>query len=474
MIKYLPYLGVAAAIIVIGVLMYFVQEREAPASDATVTVATSTYTLSHFVEQVGGDKVSLIDLGSSGMSPHDFEPTPRDIARIYEADLFIYHGAELDPWAERVATEARDKGLAVLEITESFDLLSAKAIDSASEHDQEEEIDERAEEVKEHEEDHDHGVWDPHIWVDPMLAIKEVKLIRDQLIAIDPANEARYNSNAADYTADLEELNRQFTTGLAQCQKRDIIVSHNAFSYLGERYNFQIHSIAGISPDQEPSAKRLGELTELAQELAIKYIFFETLVSPKLSETIANEVGAETLVLNPIGALTEENIEAGDSYISIMKDNLQSLQTAMGCTTVTSAEEVEASNSAGEAAADDALQINKPQPFEPIASPLTVIGQARGPWFFEGSFTVHLVDAQGLEIAEGRAISQGDWMTEDFVPFSARLEFAQPETPTGTLVFSNANPSGLADNEQTERVPVTFIEKENHAHDDGHEHEAEM
>ena len=266
-------------------------------------VAASFYPLAHFAEQVGGERVEVTNSIPPGAEPHEFEPTPRDIQRVYEAALFLFNGKGLDPWAERIQDDLEREGIIVIEIAKFF-----TGSNSAF-----------------------HTLTDPHFWLDPVLAIQEVEIIRDALIQADPLNRNEYLQNCASYVKALNRLHALYVAGLEHCARKEIILSHDAFGYLAKRYGITTHAITGISPEEEPSLRKLAELTMLARKKKIGHIFFEELVSPKLAETIARESGAETLVLNPLGGLTVKDREKGRTYISIMEDNLRNLRTAMDC-----------------------------------------------------------------------------------------------------------------------------------------------
>lgn len=275
-----------------------------PASDK-LKVAASIYPLAHFAGQAAGGFAEITNVMPPGSEPHEYEPTPRDIREIYESDLFLFNGAGLDSWAQRLTPELEKRKTIVIEMVKHPSFISAadkEKIDS-----------------------------DPHIWLDPLMAIKEVEIIRDTLISADPAHETEYRTNSAAYIRDLNKLHEKYAEGLKSCNMRDIIVTHDAYGYLSSRYNLTTHAITGISPEEEPSPKKMVGLAKLSIKKNIRYIFFEQLVSPKLAETIAREVGAETLVLNPIGGLTREDIEKGRTYISVMEDNLVNLRKAMEC-----------------------------------------------------------------------------------------------------------------------------------------------
>ena len=284
-------------------------ETNSEAQKEKIQIVASFYPLAEFSRQVSGDLAEVTTITPAGADPHEYEPTPRQIAQAFDADFFIYNGAGQDPWAEKIAEEVEKKGGKVIEMTEQFTLREE------GEHEEEEHTHER----------------DPHIWLDPTLALKQAEIIRDELAVIDPENEATYQSNTSLYTNELIALDDSFNEGLANCAKEDIITAHAAFGYMAERYKFNQIAIAGFSTDQEPSARRLAELATIAKEKEMKYIFFEALVNPRLSEILASEIGAETLVLNPIEGLTKEQEATGQNYVTVMKTNLENLQKALEC-----------------------------------------------------------------------------------------------------------------------------------------------
>ncbi|HLD21309.1 MAG TPA: zinc ABC transporter substrate-binding protein [Patescibacteria group bacterium] len=292
--------------------------QEVHTTSEKLNVVASFYPLAHFAEQVGGSFISVNTITPLGVEPHDFEPTPQDIASINTAQVFLFQGAGLDPWAEQIQNDVAHAGVAVVEMTEKVPLLTA----SGEEH---------AHEGEEEDFEHAAGEYDPHTWLDPLTAVQEVEAIRDALKQADPEHAATYDANAQAYIVQLQQLHDAYQQGLDLCRFREIIVSHNAFQYLAKQYAITTIPIAGITPDQEPSPRAIAELSTLAKEKGIKYIFFETLASPKIAETIATEINAQTLVLNPIEGLTPEEVQSGKTYISVMQDNLQNLRTAMEC-----------------------------------------------------------------------------------------------------------------------------------------------
>lgn len=293
-------------IIVLTSAGIFYAQKKAEHSMQKFSVATSFYVLGNFVENIGGDTVSVHVITPSGIEPHDYEPTPSDLIMVGRSKLFIYNGAGFDPWVQKLILSLNQGSVATLAISEHLNnqkLVREKETNAEN----------------------------PHYWLDPVLAIKEVEIIRDMLIEKNPSAANIYQENARAYIEKLQNLNQEYETGLRSCDLHDMIVSHDAFAYLGLRYTINTIPIAGISPEDEPSAKKIGEIARVAREKGIRFIFFETAASPKLAETVAREIGIETLVLNPIETLTETELKTGEDYISVMEKNLNNLRKALSC-----------------------------------------------------------------------------------------------------------------------------------------------
>lgn len=305
-------LFIAGLTIVSGIvfLLFTFGVKEKTQDNGRLKVAASFYPLAHFAQKAAGPDIEVVMITPSGAESHDFEPTPRDISKVRGSDIFIYNGAGLDPWAERIAPTLKQAGVRTIEMTAHFSLMPAQK-------------DEHGEDV--------HGAFDPHIWLDPLLSAEEVTLIGKALEATDPANAASYRDHSSQYAGELKELHEEFSKGLSNCGTRDLIVAHDAFSYLAKRYDLNIISVTGVFSGEEPSPKRIAEVARLVREKSIRYIFFEPLASPKIAETIARETGAEVLELNPLESLTKEEAAAGKDYISIMRANLANLRKALQC-----------------------------------------------------------------------------------------------------------------------------------------------
>ncbi|HUF01759.1 MAG TPA: metal ABC transporter substrate-binding protein [Gaiellaceae bacterium] len=270
-------------------------------------VIAAFYPLAFAAERIapGAD---VTNLTPAGAEPHDLELSARDVEAIGEADLVLYLGAGFMPALED-ATRGRENGLDLLE---GLDLR-----EGADAHGHEGEEEEKA--AGEEEE----ADLDPHVWLDPMRYAALVRELEDAL----------GEPGAADVlVAELEALDTELREGLERCERRQIVTSHAAFGYLADAYELEQIPLTGLSPEVEPSARAIEELVDEVREGRATTVFFETLVSPKLAETVAREAGVRTAVLNPLEGLTAEEIERGEDYFSVMRDNLAVLREALGCT----------------------------------------------------------------------------------------------------------------------------------------------
>jgi zinc transport system substrate-binding protein len=272
--------------------------------------------LQYLAQRIGGDRADVIGLVPPGVEPHDWEPTPQDITSINKASVFIYQGAGLETWAARTVSSLPPNKPIVVEATEGFGLKPGIS---------EEEGEEASSESS------DEPLLDPHVWLNPQLYKKQAQTVRDALVTADPASETIYRDNLANLETDLDELDSEMEQGLSSCQRHTIVTSHAAFAYLADRYGLEQLAVTGLSPDTEPSPARLRELIQQVRDEGATHIFFETLVNPAVSETIAKEVGAQTLALNPIEGLTPEEITGGADYFSLQRQNLANLRIALGC-----------------------------------------------------------------------------------------------------------------------------------------------
>ncbi|MEU4564857.1 metal ABC transporter substrate-binding protein [Actinoplanes sp. NPDC023936] len=280
--------------------------------DGKLSVVTAFYPLQFISERVGGDVVDVSNLTKPGAEPHDVELNAGQVGQITDANLVVYlsgfQPAVDDAVKQNGSDHAFDAGTAV-------QLLSAESADGHSHEGEEEHAEESTSST------------DPHFWLDPTRLATVAEKVAAELGKADPEHAADFTARAAALGTELKTLDGEFTTGLKTCERRELVTSHTAFHYLADRYGLEQIGITGIDPEAEPSPQRLAAVAEEAKEHGTTTIFFETLVSPKVAETLAREVGAETAVLDPLEGLTDENAD----YFSVMRANLAALTKALGC-----------------------------------------------------------------------------------------------------------------------------------------------
>jgi zinc transport system substrate-binding protein len=248
-------------------------------------VVAGFYPLAFAAEEVGGDGVEVTNLTPAGAEPHDVELSVRDVEDVRSADIVLFLGDGFQPSLEEATASA--EGQAV-------DLLAGL----------------------------DRIEGDPHVWLDPVRFAEVVERIGAVLGAEAPAREL---------AARLRALDDELRTGLADCERRELVTAHDAFAYLGERYGLELIPIAGVSPEVEPSARGLEQVVEVIRASGATTVFVEPLLSPEVGETVAREMGAETAVLDPLEGLGEEALDRGDDYFSVMRANLAALRAGLGC-----------------------------------------------------------------------------------------------------------------------------------------------
>jgi zinc transport system substrate-binding protein len=286
-----------------------------------LVIYTSFYPLYDLTAKIAGERAETINLIPAGVEPHEFEPTSKEVIKMMEADIFIYNGAGFEGWVNNIVETLDKEDTTVLNASKHVRLLTAKETGNVGEDTEQVEQDKDQKEGK--------NIYDPHIWLDPILMKEVAAAIKETLIQKDPAGKKVYEDN---YNAVIEELNsldKQYKEITKDPKRRDVIVSHAAFGYLLNRYDLNQVPISGLSPIDEPTQKELENIITFAEQNNVKYILFETLVSGKVAEVVRNQIGAEALYLNPLEGLTEKEIKEGKDYLSVMKENLQSIDKAV-------------------------------------------------------------------------------------------------------------------------------------------------
>lgn len=278
--------------------------------DGRTTVASGFYPYAFLAERVGGDDVEVTNLTKPGGEPHDLELTPQQVGALRSTDLVVYSPGFQPAIDEAVEQQAADR---------AFDVLSAVEL-------REDEHGHEGEDAHAEDEEQAEERGDPHVWLDPQRLATIGTALAERLAAVDPDGAEQYRERADELRTELTALDDELRAGLETCERRQIVTSHDAFGYLADAYGLEQVAVAGLSPEDEASPRRLAEVADQAQQDGVTTIFFEELVSPKVAESLAREVGATATVLSPL----EGAPETGD-YVSAMRENLATLRTALGC-----------------------------------------------------------------------------------------------------------------------------------------------
>jgi zinc transport system substrate-binding protein len=271
------------------------------------TVVAAFYPLAWAAEQVAGDTAEIVNLTPPGVEPHDLELSPRDVEQVRDADLVLYLGGGFMPALEDAVADHPN----AIDLLQEVELLEGGAESHA---------DEEAAETEGHE--YEEHALDPHVWLDPSRLAAIARRIAEALGSL---------ADADDLVSTLEDLDAELAAVLANCERREIVTSHAAFGYLAQAYDLRQIALTGISPESEPSPRALERLVSEVEETGATTVFFESLVSPRLAETVARETGARTAALDPLEGLSDEQLDAGGTYVTVMRANLQALREALEC-----------------------------------------------------------------------------------------------------------------------------------------------
>jgi zinc transport system substrate-binding protein len=296
-----------------GMFSFFQKKQSVP-----IKIMTSIFPLREFAHAVVGDWGEVELLLPPGAEIHAWQPRPSDLVKLSSADVFVFIGAELEPWADDILRSVKNPGLHVVEASKGLSLIDHE---------------EEGEEHRQDSEDmHKHGELDPHIWLDFSYDQKIIDKIAEVLSGIAPDRRAAFRKNADIYKQKLDVLDKMYRENLDRCDQKTIVLGgHAAFGYLARRYRLSQISLYGLSPDSKPTPHQLVDVIELVKERGISAIFFEINVSSELARVIAEETGAKTLVLNPGASLPRKQDRSSITFISIMEKNLENLKNGLRC-----------------------------------------------------------------------------------------------------------------------------------------------
>ena len=276
-----------------------------------VKVVASFYPMADFATKVGGDHVEGTNLVPAGTEPHEWEPSPTDVTKIKDADLLVYNGASMEGWVDDTLASLGNDAPATVVASDGIQLRAGDEHEESGEG-----------EAHEHE-------YDPHVWLAPENAKHEMENIKNALVKVDPEHKDDYEANFEKYASQFDELDNDYRTKLSAVPNKTVVVSHEAFGYLCDAYGLNQVAIAGMDAEGEPDAQTMASIIDQVKAQNIKVIFSEDLVSPKVSQQIADATGATCEVLKPVEGLTDEQLSAGEDYFSVMKANLDELVAAL-------------------------------------------------------------------------------------------------------------------------------------------------
>jgi len=274
--------------------------------------------LADIVHNIAGERLEVETLMPSGLDPHSFEPTPKDVAKISDSDILFINGAGLEEWLEDIIENLPEDQLIIT---------ASAGLESRIEAEEGHEEGEVVEEVDEH--DHE---YDPHFWLNPLLVVKYVENIRDGLIRIDPEGSALYTANAENYIQQLIELDQYIEEKITQIpvDRRLIVTNHESFGYFADRYGFTIVGtiLKSVSSGASPSALQMAELVDQMRSSGASAIFMETGSNPELAEQLSNETGIKVVYDLYTHSISEEGGNA-PNYIELMKYNVEQIINAL-------------------------------------------------------------------------------------------------------------------------------------------------
>lgn len=326
-IKYVTVIIVIPLTVVVTVLYIGVSDdkKNDHASENTKTIVTSFYPLQFFAQEIVGEEIKVVNIGENA-DPHDFRPSTQDMLLMQRADLVIVQGADLEPWAKNLETQLSKRDVPILVISEALGSMRLSINETDDVQSAEQGVHDNH--SKESEENtHEHSAYDPHTWLDPVLASETAQIIAREITALDANNSQKYKENIAALVLELERIDEQYRSRLSNCSVDEALISHDFFSYVAQRYGIEMHPIAGISTKDEPSVELLAQLREEAREGVNAILTDETGVK-QYAETLARETGLELVPIDPLAS----GVSVGKgNFIDGLEENLNALTKAYAC-----------------------------------------------------------------------------------------------------------------------------------------------
>ncbi|WED55027.1 MULTISPECIES: zinc ABC transporter substrate-binding protein [Exiguobacterium] len=325
--------AVVAGTLLLGACGNTEGDNASESTDGQLTVFASTFALKSLAEEIGGDRVHVEMVIPPGADPHTYEPTSKQMTQIAEADLFLTIGHDLEPYVESMEKSLEGQNVAFVKTAENVKLLDAA--DTVHVHEEEGHAedeghseDEHANEEASHSEDeHDHGKYDPHVWLDPMNAVSMAEAVEAAFSEEAPDYKDEFAERLSTFKDEANALDAELKAAVENGSKSELLVTHAAYGYLAERYGFDQLPIAGLTPSEEPSQQALKRIIEEARLHDLNYIAFEDTVTPKVAEVVKQEIGAESVTIYNLESVTKEQMDK--SYFDLMRENVKALETAL-------------------------------------------------------------------------------------------------------------------------------------------------
>ena len=309
---------------------------DSSSKDGKLTVMASFYPLQYLAEKIGGEHVSVTSLTPEGAEPHDLELSPKMVDSLSSADAVVYLAGFQSAVDEAIEQQAPKT---VIDVSPAADLIEAGTDANHPAEDEEEATDEaQSGETEAHDHDHEgheheghehhHDMSaDPHFWLDPTRMAHAATLVGDKLAEADSAHANVYKANAKALAEELNTLSDTLVTKTSSCKVKTFVTAHTAFGYLADRTGLTQVGISGLDPESSPSPARLAEIAQIAKEQGVTTIFTEALIDPKVAQTLADDLGITTAVLDPI----ESQTDASKDYAATMNSNIDALTKALDC-----------------------------------------------------------------------------------------------------------------------------------------------
>lgn len=302
------------------------QTNKQETTENKLKLYTTIFPLEDFTKKIGGDLVDVESIFPPGADAHTYEPTTKTMVDIAKSSGFIYSGVGIESFVKQIEKSLEKENVAFIDAGKGIEPL-AHNHDDESHAEEELAHDHDADEDAAH--DHDHGDNDPHVWLDPILSITLAENIKNALVELNPDGKETFEANFQQLKTQLKDLDQSFTDIVSKSDKKEILVSHAAYGYWEKRYGIEQISVLGLSPTEEPSQKELKNIVKKAKEHNLHYIIFEANVSSNITDIVQTEIGAEALTLSNLETVTDKDLKNNEDYFSIMKKNLETLETAL-------------------------------------------------------------------------------------------------------------------------------------------------